>query len=99
VGVRAWGGPDGDRHPSPIATHPLHAFVTEPLKPFLDKVIVSANLHVYVSQTDRGECVIGSEIDPYASYSYRSTLPFLENTAHHTLELFPYLTHVRVLRQ
>ncbi len=83
----------------PIVTHPLQAFVTEPLKPFLHKVLVSANLHVYVSQTDRGECVIGSEIDPYASYSYRSTLPFLENTAHYTLELFPCLKHVRVLRQ
>ena len=83
----------------PITTHPLQAFVTEPLKAFLDKVIVSANLHVYVSQTDRGECVIGSEIDPYSSYSHRSTLPFLEHTAHHTLELFPCLKHVRVLRQ
>lgn len=83
----------------PITTHPLQAFVTEPLKPFLDKVIVSANLHVYVSQTDRGECVIGSEIDPYTSYSHRSTLPFLEMTAHHTLELFPCLKHVCVLRQ
>jgi sarcosine oxidase, subunit beta len=83
----------------PITTHPLQAFVTEPLKAFLDKVIVSSNLHVYVSQTDRGECVIGSEIDPYASYSHRSTLPFLENTAHHTLELFPCLKHVGVLRQ
>jgi sarcosine oxidase subunit beta len=83
----------------PITTHPLQAFVTEPLKAFLDKVIVSSNLHVYVSQTDRGECVIGSEIDPYASYSHRSTLPFLEMTAHHTLDLFPCLKHVRVLRQ
>ena len=83
----------------PITTHPLQAFVTEPLQAFLDKVIVSANLHVYVSQTDRGECVIGSEIDPYTSYSHRSTLPFLEATAHHTLELFPCLKHVRVLRQ
>ncbi len=83
----------------PITTHPLQAFVTEPLKAFLDKVIVSSNLHVYVSQTDRGECVIGSEIDPYTSYSHRSTLPFLEMTAHHTLELFPCLKHVRVLRQ
>ena len=70
----------------PITTHPLQAFVTEPLEAFLAKVIVSANLHVYVSQTDRGECVIGSEIDPYTSYSHRSTLPFLESTAHHTLE-------------
>ncbi|MFQ5898626.1 MAG: FAD-dependent oxidoreductase [Candidatus Methylomirabilia bacterium] len=83
----------------PIVTHPLQAFVTEPLTPFLDKVIVSANLHVYVSQTDRGECVIGSEIDPYTSYSHRSTLPFLESTAQHTLELLPCLKHVRVLRQ
>jgi sarcosine oxidase subunit beta len=83
----------------PITTHPLQAFVTEPLTAFLDKVIVSSNLHVYVSQTDRGECVIGSEIDPYTSYSHRSTLPFLEATAHHTLELFPCLKDVRVLRQ
>jgi sarcosine oxidase subunit beta len=83
----------------PITTHPLQAFVTEPLQAFLDKVIVSANLHVYVSQTDRGECVIGSEIDPYLSYNHRSTLPFLEATAHHALELFPCLADVRVLRQ
>ncbi|HEX5620908.1 MAG TPA: FAD-dependent oxidoreductase, partial [Solirubrobacteraceae bacterium] len=61
----------------PITTHPLQALVTEPLKPFLDKVIVSSNLHVYVSQSDRGELVIGAEIDPYTSYSNRSTLYFL----------------------
>jgi sarcosine oxidase subunit beta len=83
----------------PIVIHPLQAFVTEPLTPFLDCVIVSATLHVYVSQTDRGELVIGSEIDPYASYSSRSTLPFLQTSAAHTLELFPCLRHVRVLRQ
>jgi sarcosine oxidase subunit beta len=83
----------------PVVTHPLQAFVTEPLTPFLDGVIVSATLHVYVNQTDRGELVIGSEIDPYSSYSSRSTLPFLQSTAAHTLELFPCLRHVRVLRQ
>jgi sarcosine oxidase subunit beta len=83
----------------PITTHPLQALVTEPLKPFLDKVIVSAQLHVYVSQTDRGELVIGEEINPYTSYSSRSTLEFLENAASHTLELFPALHGVRVLRQ
>ena len=83
----------------PVTTHPLQAFVTEPLKAFLDKVVVSSNLHVYVSQTDRGECVIGAEIDPYLSYSQRSTLPFLESTAHHALELLPCLRDVRVLRQ
>jgi sarcosine oxidase subunit beta len=83
----------------PITTHPLQACVTEPLTAFLDKVIVSSNLHVYVSQTDRGECVIGAEIDPYTSYSHRSTLQFLESTSHHALALFPCLKHVRVLRQ
>jgi sarcosine oxidase subunit beta len=83
----------------PIVTHPLQALVTERLKPFLHHVIVSATLHVYVNQTDRGEVVIGEEIDPYASYSMRSTLRFLENAAAHTLELFPCLARVKVLRQ
>lgn len=83
----------------PITTHPLQACVTERLKPFLDKVIVSSNLHVYVNQTDRGEVVLGEEINPYASYSNRSTLRFLENVAAHTLELFPCLHNVRILRQ
>ena len=55
----------------PITTHPLQACVTEPLKPFLDPVIVSSTLHIYVSQSDRGELVIGQEIDPYSSYSFR----------------------------
>lgn len=83
----------------PVVTHPLQAMVTEPLKPFLDAVVVSASLHVYVSQTDRGELVIGSEIDPYSSYSFRSTLSFMESSAHHLLELMPALAQVKVLRQ
>ena len=83
----------------PIVTHPLQALVTEPLKPFLDPVLVSATLHVYVNQTDRGELVIGAEIDPYASYSNRSTLPFLETSAAHVLELLPSIAGVKVLRQ
>src|SRR5216683_5068534 len=83
----------------PIVTYPLQALVTERLKPFLHHVVVSATLHVYVNQTDRGEVVIGEEIDPYSSYSLRSTLRFLENAAAHTLELFPCLGQVKVLRQ
>ncbi len=83
----------------PITTHPLQALVTEPLKPFLDKILVSANLHVYVSQSDRGELVGGAEIDPYTSYSNRSTLNFMESSARHMLELLPCLKEVRVLRQ
>ncbi len=85
--------------PLPIVTHPLQACVTEPLKPFLDPVIVSATLHVYLSQTDKGELVIGAEIDPYQSYSMKGTLPTLEQMATYTLELFPQLQAVRVLRQ
>ncbi len=85
--------------PLPIVTHPLQACVTEPLKPFLNHVIVSATLHVYVNQTDKGELVIGAEIDPYQSYSFRGTLPTLEQMATYTLELFPQLHCLRVLRQ
>jgi sarcosine oxidase subunit beta len=85
--------------PLPIVTHPLQACVTEPLKPFLDKVIVSATLHVYVNQTDKGELVIGAEIDPYQTYSMKATLPTLEQMATYTLELFPQLHGIRVLRQ
>ena len=83
----------------PIVSHPLQACVTEPLMPLLDKVIVSANLHVYISQTSRGELVIGAEIDPYSSYSMRGTLPTLQSIAGHTLELFPCFREARVLRQ
>ena len=85
--------------PMPIVSHPLQACVTEPLKPFLNHVIVSATLHVYASQTDKGELVIGAEIDPYQSYSTRATLPTLEQMATYTLELFPQLHSIRVLRQ
>ena len=55
--------------PLPITTHILQAFVTEPVKPFLDVIIVSSQMHVYVSQTDRGEFLIGAEIEPYTTYS------------------------------
>ena len=83
----------------PISTHPLQALVTEPLKPFLDKTVSSANLHAYVYQTDRGEVVIGGGVDPYPSYSHRSSFEPLEELATHTLELFPVLKNVKVLRQ
>ena len=85
--------------PLPITTHILQAFVTEPLKPFLDVIIVSSQMHVYVSQTDRGEILIGAEIEPYTTYRGTSTFPFLEYSARHALELFPQLESARVLRQ
>jgi sarcosine oxidase subunit beta len=82
----------------PITTHILQAFVTEPVKPFLDVIIVSAQMHVYVSQTDRGEFLIGAEIEPYTTYKSIGTFPFLEYSARHVLELFPQLERLRVLR-
>ncbi len=85
--------------PLPITTHILQAFVTEPVKPFLHVIIVSAQMHVYVSQTDRGEILIGAEIEPYTTYRTTSTFPFLEYSARHTLELFPQLENLKVLRQ
>jgi sarcosine oxidase subunit beta len=84
--------------PLPITTHILQAFVTEPLKPFLDVIIVSSQMHIYISQTDRGEFLIGAEIEPYTTYKTVGTFPFLEYSARHTLELFPQLEGARILR-
>ena len=83
----------------PIITHPLQAAVTEPVKMFLGSVVVSGSLHVYVSQTDRGELVFGASTDPYASYSMRGSLEFTEELASHVLELMPSISKLRVLRQ
>ncbi len=83
----------------PVQTFPLQAAVTEPVRPFLDTVVVSGTLHVYVSQTDRGELVFGASVDPFASYSTRGSLEFVEGLADHVLQLMPSLSRLRVLRQ
>ena len=83
----------------PIKTIPLQACVTEALKPFLDPIIVSGSLHVYVSQSSRGELVMGSTSDPYSLYSTRSTLEFKEELMMHLLELFPFTGKLKILRQ
>ncbi len=82
----------------PITTHILQACVTEPLKPFLDVVIVSSQMHVYVSQTDRGEVLMGAEIEPWTTYRMQGTLNFLQEVTRHTIELFPQLERARLLR-
>jgi sarcosine oxidase subunit beta len=84
--------------PLPIVTSILQAFVTEPVKPFLDKIIVSAQMHIYVSQTDRGEFLIGAEVEPYPTYSSKGTFEFVEYACRHVLELFPQLHATRILR-
>ena len=82
----------------PITTHILQACVTEPVKPLLDVVIVSSPMHVYISQSDRGEFVMGSEIEPWTTYRMQGTLNFLQDLTRHTLELFPQLEQARLLR-
>jgi len=84
--------------PLPITTHILQAMVTEPVKPLLDVVIVSSQMHVYISQTDRGEFLMGAEIEPWTTYRMNGTLNFLQDVTRHALELFPQLERARILR-
>ena len=83
----------------PISTRPLQAAVTEPVKVFLPVVVVSGSLHVYFSQTDRGELVFGAAVDPYNTYNIRGSLEFTEQVAAHVLELMPGVSRMRLLRQ
>jgi sarcosine oxidase subunit beta len=84
---------------TPIYIHPLQAMVSEPIKPWLDPIIVSGSLHVYVSQSARGELVMGASLDPYEVQSTRSTFDFVESLSAHMLDLFPCLSQVKVNRQ
>ena len=84
---------------TPIYIHPLQAMVSEPMKPWLDPILVSGSLHIYVSQTARGELVMGASLDPYELHSTRSTLDFVEGLAAHMLDMFPFLSHAKVNRQ
>ena len=83
----------------PINTTCLQAMVTESVKPLIDTVVMSAAIHVYVSQTGRGEVVIGGGADVFSSYAQRGGLPVFEANAQAAIELFPCLGRLRVLRQ
>lgn len=85
--------------PLPIRCFPLQAMVTQPLKPFLNTLVSSANLHTYLVQSSRGEIVIGGGSDPYQLASTRSTFDQKEHLAAGVLHLFPFLHNVRLLRQ
>ena len=83
----------------PIQSTCLQAMVTEPVKPLIEHVLVSAGIHVYVSQTARGEVVIGGGADVFSSYAQRGGLPVFEANAQAAVELFPCLSRLRVMRQ
>lgn len=83
---------------TPLTVKPLQACVTEPLKPFLNVIVVSGSLHVYFSQSSRGELVMGGATDPYDLNSMRATLDFTEGLSGHLLDMFPMLSNVKILR-
>lgn len=83
----------------PIQSHPLQAFVSEPVKPILDSVIMSNQVHGYVSQSDKGELVIGAGIDAYLGYGQRGSFPIIEHTLTAIKAMFPIFSRMRMLRQ
>ncbi|MEC8955678.1 MAG: sarcosine oxidase subunit beta family protein, partial [Pseudomonadota bacterium] len=83
----------------PLESHPLQAFVSEPLKPVLDTVVMSNAVHGYISQSDKGELVIGAGIDPYIGYGQKGSFCTIEHCMQAIIELFPCFSRVRMLRQ
>jgi methylglutamate dehydrogenase subunit A len=82
----------------PIETHLLQAMVTEPVKPMIDTVVMSGAIHSYVSQTDKGEVIIGGDLDFYPSYSQRGSFARVEEVASHAIAMFPALGGLRMMR-
>ena len=82
----------------PIESHVLQAMVSEPVKPVLDTVVTSGAVHFYVSQSDKGELVMGGDLDFYNSYAQRGNLPRIEDVVSACLALFPGFGRLRLMR-
>ena len=82
----------------PLQSHPLQALVSEPIKPILDCVVMSNTVHVYVSQSDKGELVMGAGIDGFNSYAQRGSFHIIEAQMTAALELFPVFSRLKMLR-
>ena len=82
----------------PIESHVLQAFVTEPVKPLLHHVVTSGAMHCYISQTDKGEVLLGGDIDGYNSYAQRGNLPIIAHVSQAAVSMYPALGRLRVLR-
>jgi sarcosine oxidase subunit beta len=83
----------------PIETHPLQAWVSEPIKPILDVVVMSSAVHAYISQTAKGELLAGAGIDSYTGYGQRGSFSILEGAIAAIIELFPIFSRLRLMRQ
>ncbi len=82
----------------PLESRPLQALVSEPVKPIIDTVVMSNTIHAYVSQSDKGELVIGAGTDGYTSYSQRGGFNIVEDTISAVVELFPLFSRMKMLR-
>jgi len=84
----------------PIESHKLQAFVSEPLKPLLDHVVVFGvgGAHFYISQSDKGGMVFGGDLDWYKSYAQRGNLPIVQDVCECATSILPCLGRVRLLR-
>ena len=82
----------------PIESHPLQALVSEPLKPVMNTVLMSNTVHVYLSQSDKGELVIGAGADLYNSYAQRGAFSVVEHQMGALRELFPIFSRIRMMR-
>ena len=82
----------------PIQSRPLQALVSEPIKPILDTVIMSNAVHMYISQSDKGEMVLGAGVDKYNSYAQKGSFPVPQHMISAAVELFPVLSRLRMLR-
>jgi sarcosine oxidase subunit beta len=82
----------------PLESFPLQALVSEPVKPILPCVVMSNGVHAYISQSDKGELVIGSAMDQYVSYSQQGGLHITNHTLEAVCELFPQFTRMRMMR-
>jgi sarcosine oxidase subunit beta len=82
----------------PLQSHPLQALVSEPVMPVLDCVVMSGAVHVYVSQSDKGELVMGAGIDAFNSYAQRGSFHVIEGQMAALLELFPMFSRLKMLR-
>lgn len=82
----------------PITSHCLQAMVSEPVKPFLDHVVISPGTGVYINQTQKGEMVMGGVLDLYHSYGQRGNFPTIEKVITSAVEMFPTLSQMRLMR-
>src|SRR3546814_2824605 len=82
-----------------VTSMSLQAFVSEPVKPVLNTCTLSPSTGVYVSQTDKGEILIGGGLDLYPSYAQRGNFQTVESVTAGFLEMFPSLSRLRFMRQ